>query len=64
MFIDQVGNLLAKTPEKVGKFEFEEFEVYAEITAKGVLAILGTEGEVGASGGLRIVFRRAGGGEK
>ena len=59
LFIDQVGNLLAKTPEKLGKFEFEELEVYGEITAKGVLAILGTGGEVGASGGLRFVFRRS-----
>jgi hypothetical protein len=33
--------------------------VYAEITGKGTLAILGTGGEVGATGGLRFVFRRS-----
>jgi hypothetical protein len=59
LFIEQMGGLLEKTPEKLGKFQFEEFEVYAEITGKGTLAILGTGGEVGATGGLRFVFRRS-----
>jgi len=59
LFIEQLGGLLEKTPEKLGKFQFEEFEVYAEITGKGTLAILGTGGEVGATGGLRFVFRRS-----
>jgi len=60
LFIEQMGSILEKTPEKLGKFEFEEFEVYAEITGKGSLAILGTGGEVGATGGLRFLFRRSG----
>ena len=59
LFIEQMGSILEKTPEKLGKFQFEEFEVYAEITGKGTLAILGTGGEVGATGGLRFVFRRS-----
>jgi len=59
LFIEQMGNLLEKTPEKLGKFHFEEFEVYAEITGKGTIAILGTGGEMGATGGLRFVFRRS-----
>jgi hypothetical protein len=59
LFIEQIGNILEKTPEKLGKFHFEEFEVYAEITGKGSIAILGTGGEVGATGGLRFVFRRS-----
>ncbi len=59
LFIEQMGTILEKTPEKVGKFHFDEFEVSAEITGKGSLAILGTGGEVGATGGLRFVFRRA-----
>src|SRR3989442_976406 len=59
LFIEQMGNLLEKTPEKLGKFHFEEFEVYAEVTGKGTLAILGTGGEIGATGGLRFVFRRS-----
>ena len=66
LFVEQLGNMLSDTPEKVGKFRFEEFEVYAEITGKGTVAILGTGGEVGATGGLRFVFRRSSGsdGEK
>ncbi len=59
LFIEQMGNLLEKTPEKLGKFHFEEFEVYAEVTGKGTLAILSTGGELGATGGLRFVFRRS-----
>ena len=59
LFIEQMGDLLEKTPEKLGKFNFEEFEVYAEVTGKGTLAILGTGGELGATGGLRFVFRRS-----
>jgi hypothetical protein len=59
LFIEQMGNLLEKTPEKLGKFHFEEFEVYAEVTGKGTLAILGTGSELGATGGLRFVFRRS-----
>ncbi len=35
------------------------FLVHAEVTAKGSLAILGSGGEVGATGGLRFVFRRS-----
>jgi hypothetical protein len=59
LFIDQIGDILEKTPEKVGKFHFDEFEVSAEITGKGSLALLGTGGEIGAAGGLRFVFRRS-----
>jgi len=59
LFLEQMGGLLEKTPEKLGKFHFDEFEVYAEITGKGTLAILGSGGEVGATGGLRFVFRRS-----
>src|SRR5437016_9427911 len=59
LFLEQMGSLLEKTPEKLGKFHFEEFEVYAEVTGKGTLAILGSGGELGAKGGLRFVFRRS-----
>ncbi|TME10506.1 MAG: hypothetical protein E6I80_06725 [Chloroflexi bacterium] len=59
LFLEQMGGILEKTPEKLGKFHFDEFEVYAEVTGKGTLAILGTGGEVGATGGLRFVFRRS-----
>lgn len=60
LFLEQMGTILEKTPEAVGQFHFEEFEVSAQITGKGSLAILGTGGEIGATGGLRFVFRRAG----
>ena len=58
LFLSQMDRVLEKTPEKLGKFKFVEFEVHAEITAKGTLAILGTGGEAGATGGLKFLFRR------
>jgi len=58
VFLEQVGTALEKAPEKLGKFHLEEFEVHAEVTAQGTLAILGTGLQAGTSGGLRFVFRR------
>jgi len=58
LFLEQMSGVLEKTPEKLGGFQFVEFEIHAEVTAKGALAILGTGGEVGAAGGLKFVFRR------
>ena len=59
LFLEQIGNVLEKTPEKLGKFHFEEFEVHAEVTAQGTIAVLGTGLQAGATGGLRFVFRRS-----
>jgi hypothetical protein len=59
LFLEQVGGILEKTPEKLGKFHFDELEVHAEITGKGTIALFGTGGELGAAGGLRFVFRRS-----
>lgn len=58
LFIDHLSSILDKTPEKLGKFQFVEFEVHAEVSAKGTLSVLGTGGEAGAKGGLKFVFRR------
>lgn len=59
LFLDQMNDVLAKSPEKLGKFQFVEFEVHAEVSAKGTLALLGTGGEAGATGGIKFVFRRS-----
>lgn len=59
LFIGQMSKLLEKTPEKLGKFHFEELEVHAEITGTGQLVLFGVGGELGAAGGLRFVFRRS-----
>lgn len=58
VFIQQMGKVLESTPEQLGKFGFDEFEIHAEITADGTLALLGSGVHAGASGGLRFVFRR------
>jgi hypothetical protein len=59
VFISQIGEMVGKTQATVGSFRFEEFEIQAEITAKGSLALLGTGGEAGLTGGIKFVFRRA-----
>jgi hypothetical protein len=58
LFLSQMGDVLNRTPAQLGMFQFVEFEIHAEITGKGTLAILGTGGEIGASGGVKFVFRR------
>lgn len=58
IFVSQIGEVLDKTPTKLGGFQFEEFEINAEITGKGALALLGTGGEVGAKGGIKFRFKR------
>lgn len=58
LFLNQMNGILEKAPQTLGQFRFEEFEVQAEITAKGSLALLGTGGEAGATGGVKFVFRR------
>ena len=59
LFLEQMGDVLEKSPEEIGKFHFEEFEVHAEVTAQGTIAVLGTGLQAGATGGLRFVFRRS-----
>ena len=58
LFVQQMGKVLESTPATLGKFDFAEFEIHAEITADGTLAILGSGVHAGVSGGLRFVFRR------
>jgi hypothetical protein len=59
LFVEQMGGLLKNTPEKLGKFQFVEFEVHADISGEGQLTLLGTGAKVGAAGGIKFVFRRS-----
>jgi len=58
LFLGQIETLLERAPDTVGRFEFAEFEVHAEVSAKGQLILLGAGGEAGATGGLKFVFRK------
>ena len=58
LFIGQIDQILAKTPDTVQKFQLVEFEVEAQISAKGQFVLLGTGGEIGGSGGLKFLFRK------
>jgi hypothetical protein len=59
LFIQHMGKLLENTPEKLGKFQFDELEIHAEISGDGTIAVLGSGIHAGMGGGLRFVFRRS-----
>jgi hypothetical protein len=58
LFLEQMGDVLSNTPEKLGRFHLDEIEVHADISAEGQLILLGTGGRTGLSGGVKFVFRR------
>ena len=58
VFLGQIESVLEKAPETVGKFQFTEFTVAAEISAKGGLVLLGSGVEVTGKGGLTFKFQR------
>lgn len=58
LFLAQMGSVVAKTPDEVGKFTLSEIEVSAEINGKGQVVLWGVGGEVGASGGIKFTFRK------
>ncbi len=64
IFIQQMNQVMSNTPEKVGNFRLEEFEVSAEIKVEASgeikLALLGG-GEIsgGIGAGLKFVFKRS-----
>lgn len=57
-FLNQMSRVLDESPDTLGRFNFEEFEVYAEVNAEGTLALLGTGGSAGTMGGVKFIFRR------
>lgn len=61
LFVQQMGKVLESTPETLGKFHFDEFEIHAEINADGTIVVLGSGIHAGVGGGLRFVFRRSSG---
>ena len=58
LFLTQMGNVVAKTPDEVGKLTLSEIEVSAEINGKGQVVLWGVGGEIGASGGIKFIFRK------
>jgi len=58
IFLSQIEEILAKSPDEVGSFKFTEFTVKADVSAKGQLVLLGSGIEAGISGGLTFKFER------
>jgi hypothetical protein len=58
LFISQMNGVLENTPSNISKFQFVEFEITAEVNAKGQIIIVGTGGELGLTAGIKFVFRK------
>ena len=58
LFLTQIEDILAKAPDEVGKFQFTEFSVSAEVSAQGKLVLLGSGAEAGIQGSLTFKFER------
>jgi len=58
-FMDALKGMFAKAPEDIaGGFYLDEIVLTAEVSAKGSLSLLGTGGEVGATGGVSFTVKR------
>jgi len=58
-FLGQISHILDQTPDRLGQFEFETLEVTAQISGKGQFVLLGVGGEAGATGGIKMTFKRS-----
>jgi len=60
LFLAQVGKIVSKAQQSsVDGFHLAEIEVSAEINGKGQVILWGIGGELGASGALKFVFKKA-----
>lgn len=57
-FLATMGSIVRQLPATVGAYELDEMTLQVEISAKGQVSLLGTGGEVGATGGLSFTLRR------
>jgi hypothetical protein len=57
-FASGIRGMLQQLPAEPDGFAVEEIELHAEIDAKGKITLLGTGTEVGARGGIKLIFRR------
>lgn len=57
-FLSQLDQVLDNLNQRVGGFEVDEMEVYAEISAEGKVSLLGTGIQGGATGGIKLILRR------
>lgn len=58
IFLNQIETMLETAPDEVGKFQFTEFSVSAEVSANGKLVLLGSGVETSAKGSLTFKFER------
>ena len=57
-FLDSLEKVVQRIPGAMGGFSVETVTLSAEISAKGTVSLVGTGGEVGATGGIAITLKR------
>lgn len=58
-FLSQLDKVLNNLNDRVGNFEVDEMEVYAEISAEGKVSLMGTGVQAGTTGGVKLILRRS-----
>lgn len=57
-FLGRLDQVMKDLNAKVGGFEVDEMEIYAEVSGEGKISLLGTGVQTGAMGGLKLILRR------
>ncbi|MDQ5821107.1 MAG: hypothetical protein M3540_06685 [Actinomycetota bacterium] len=57
-FLDSMEEVVGRIPQALGSFSVDKVELSAEISAKGTVSLVGTGGELGATGGITITLVR------
>lgn len=57
-FLDVVEETFEKAEKPSAKMQLEELELSVEINGKGQVCLLGTGGEVGSKGAIKLKFKR------
>src|SRR5436305_13373277 len=53
-FLDALEEVVQRIPAALGDFSVDTVALSAEISAKGTVSLVGTGGEIGATGGITI----------
>jgi hypothetical protein len=57
-FLSNLGVVVGGAPERFGRFELDQVEISAEVTAEGDIHLLGIGGKAGVQGGVKFVMKR------
>ena len=58
-FLDQLRDILAVGRDKIGEFQIDQVDISAQVTGSGKICLLGSGVQMGVTGGIRFVLKRA-----